>query len=408
MRYEDYVDVGYKPAKSDLVCDFYLEPAEGVSAQRAIGAVAAESSIGTWTELTTEKPYMEKLAAIVFETRQQGKGYSARIAYPIGLFEPGNMPNIMSSVAGNIFGMKEVKHLRMEQMHFPKQLAKSFAGPKHGIAGVRKIFKRKGPLVGTIVKPKLGLKSSDHAKVAYEAWAGGCDVVKDDENLSSQSFNRFAARLATTLKYKRKAEKETGEHKGYMINVTAETLEMLRRTKLAKDAGNDYIMTDIITCGWSAMQTLRENSRGLVIHAHRAGHGAFTKLGYHGIAMPVIATAIRLIGVDQLHVGTGVGKMAETPDEVRANIRACTAPMHGVKPVMPVASGGLNPCHVPALLGIFGKDVIIQMGGGIHGHPRGTRVGAKAARDAIDAAVAGERLRGYSKELDEAISKWGN
>ncbi len=50
--------------------------------------------------------------------------------------------------------------------------------------GVRKmlgVYKR--PLVGTIIKPKMGLNSTEHAKVAYDAWVGGCDIVKDDENL---------------------------------------------------------------------------------------------------------------------------------------------------------------------------------------------------------------------------------
>jgi ribulose-bisphosphate carboxylase large chain len=407
MKYEDYVDTGYKPTKKDVVCGFYAEAEQGVSAQWLAGGIAAESSIGTWTELTTTKPYMEKLAATVFEMQPRSSGVDLRVAYPPELFEGNNMPNILSSVAGNIYGLKEIRHLRMNELSLPKALATSFKGPKYGIAGVQKLFRKKTPLVGTIVKPKLGLNTRDHARVAYDAWVGGCDVVKDDENLSSQSFNTAAARIKETAKARERAERETGEKKGYLFNVTAETFEMLKRTKMAADLKNDYVMIDILTEGWGALQTLREHSHNRVLHAHRAGHAAITKLPYHGMSMPVICTIARTIGVDQIHVGTAVGKMNENKEEVLANIAACKAPYHGIKPVMPVASGGLNPSQIPALYEIFGNEGVFQMGGGIHGHPNGTRAGAKAARDAVDAAVAGVALEDYpSKELQIALGKW--
>ena len=407
MRYEDYVDTRHKPSRKDMVCEFYVQGMPGVKQKWLSGGIAAESSTGTWTELTTEKPYMKGLAATVFKMKKRGRGMDISISYPPELFEGNNMPNILSSVAGNIYGLKELKYLRMTGLDLPKKLAESFKGPRFGIKGVQKTFGKKTPLVGTIVKPKLGLRTLDHAKVAFEAWMGGCDVVKDDENLSGQSFNRAKKRIEATVKYKRKAEKETGERKGYMFNVTAETFEMLKRTNMAADLKNEYVMIDILTEGWGALQTLRDHSRGRIIHAHRAGHAALTKLPYHGMSMPVICTIARTIGVDQLHVGTAVGKMGENKQEVLENVHACKKKHFGIKPVMPVASGGLNPLHVPAIHKIFGDEVIIQMGGGIHGHPRGTRAGAKAARDSVEAVNSGRNIRGYSKELDEAIRKWG-
>jgi ribulose-bisphosphate carboxylase large chain len=407
MKYEDYVDTGYRPAKKDVICGFYAEAERGISDTWLAGGIAAESSIGTWTELTTTKPYMEKLAATVFQMHKNGAGFDIRIAYPPELFEGNNMPNILSSVAGNIYGLKEIKHLRMNELMLPKALAKSFPGPKYGIPGVQKLFKKKTPLIGTIVKPKLGLNHKDHARVAYEAWVGGCDVVKDDENLSSQKFNTAAARIKETVKAREKAERETGEKKAYLFNVTAETFEMLKRTKMAADLKNDYVMIDILTEGWGALQTLREHSHNRVLHAHRAGHAAITKLPYHGMSMPVIATIVRTIGVDQLHVGTAVGKMNEGEKEVLANISACKCEYYGIKPVVPVASGGLNPSHLPALYRIFGDEAVFQMGGGIHGHPQGTRAGAKAVRDGLDAVVRGERLEDSpSRELQAALQKW--
>ena len=405
MEYEDYVDLTYQPSKDDLICDFYLE---AKNLRRVAGGVAAESSIGTWTETTTTKPYMMKLAAKVFSLKLVKEGCAnIKIAYPNELFEPGNLANIMSSIAGNVFGMKDVENLRLNDIIFPQNIVKSFKGPKYGIEGIRKILGVKDrPLIGTIVKPKLGLKTIDHAAVAYKAWLGGCDIVKDDENLSSQKFNKFEARLRETMKAKQLAEKKTGEKKIYMINVTAETKEMLRRTKLVQDYGNEYVMVDIVTCGWSALQTLRNENFNLVLHAHRAGHAAFDKNTRHGISMKVISRLARMIGMDQLHIGTAVGKMFETKEDVLENRKALTESFYSLKKVMPVASGGLQPLMIPKLYEIFGKDVILQFGGGIHGHPLGTLAGAKAARQALEAAMKQVNLESYARthlELEKAM-----
>jgi ribulose-bisphosphate carboxylase large chain len=405
LKYLDFVDSTYKPKETDLVCTFYLEP-EGISLNEAAGGVAAESSIGTWTELTTAQPYVTRLAAHVFSI----EGNIAKIVYPIELFEPANMPNILSSVAGNVFGLKALKNLRLLDIQMPKDLVNSFKGPNYGIAGIRKLLKvPERPLVGTIIKPKLGLNTKDHAKVAYDAWSGGCDIVKDDENLSSQKFNPFEDRVSQTLESRDKAQEETGERKVYMVNITAETDTMLKRAQTVLDQGGEYVMVDILTCGWSALQTLRNQNYKLVIHAHRAGHAAFTKNPKHGISMRPIATVARIIGVDQLHVGTVVGKMSETKAEVLENIDACKAELGGLKPVLPVASGGLHPRLVPALVETFGNDVVIQAGGGIHGHPDGTVAGAKAMRQAVDATLKGLSLEEYAKrhkELKTALELW--
>ncbi|MDD5191789.1 MAG: type III ribulose-bisphosphate carboxylase [Candidatus Nanoarchaeia archaeon] len=411
-NYLNYIDQDYKPSKNDLICEFFIKPKDPNELDNAIGGVAAESSIGTWTETATAKSYMAKLAAKVFYIKKIGNNSAnIKIAYPSDLFELGNVPDIMSSIAGNVFGMKEVDGLRLNDIIFPKNIVKSFKGPKYGIEGVRKIIGIKDrPLMGTIVKPKIGLNVKDHAQVAYDAWLGGCDVVKDDENLSSQKFNKFEDRLKETVKMKEKAEKITGEKKMYMINVTAETKEMLRRAKLVEDSGNEYAMVDVVTVGWSALQTLRDANFNLVLHAHRAGHAAFDRNVEHGINMKVVARIVRMIGLDQLHIGTAVGKMFETHDDVIENIKALTEEFYGVKKVFPVASGGLEPLMAPALYNIMGKEVIMQFGGGIHGHPQGTIAGATAARQAIDAAMKKISLEEYAKshkELKQALEKWG-
>jgi len=419
--YKGYTDLKYKPAKTDLVCEFRIEPAAGVKFQTVAEAVASESSVGTWTEIQTAGRAVMKKAARVFSLTPP----CAKIAYPIELFEPGNMPCILSSIAGNIFGMKVAENLRLESIHWPKKIMDSFKGPKFGVPGVRKLVKvPTRPLCGTIIKPKLGLGWKEHARVAYDAWSGGLDIVKDDENLTSQSFNKFEDRLKETLRLRDKAERETGERKMYMANVSAETNEMLRRAGLIKKEGGEYLMVDVMTVGWAGLQTLRDANEELklVLHAHRAGHAALTRNPKHGISMLVLADVCRLIGMDQLHIGTAIGKM-EGPEKdvvnigeeieqgmVRPHSHVLAEDWGNIKPVFAVCSGGLHPGHIPALVRMLGKDIIVQAGGGVHGHPGGTIAGAKSMRQAIDAVMAGIALDEYGKthkELGAAVKMWG-
>lgn len=421
MVYEGFVDLGYKPSGKDLSVLFYIEPPEGKTVEWSAVRVAGESSVGTWTDVSTSVPRIkESLTPRIYGVDE--KTGVVKIAYPQELFEYDNMPEILSSIAGNVYGMKDVQNLRLIDATFPKGIVRSYAGPAHGIEGIRKILGVKDrPLVGTIVKPKLGLNTREHAACAYESWAGGCDIVKDDENLSSQKFNPFKDRVTQTLAMCDKAESETGEKKVYMPNVTAETMEMLERIDYVKSQGGTYIMADVITVGFSALQTVRKNSRNLVIHAHRAMHAALTRNKKHGITMLALAKIYRLIGVDQLHIGTVVGKMEGGQKEVVGirdsitektfNGDASRMPQDwcGLKSVFPVCSGGLHQGHIPELMKILGNDIIMQAGGGVHGHPDGSRAGATAMRQAVSAVLEGKTLPEYAKnhsELSRALEKF--
>jgi ribulose-bisphosphate carboxylase large chain len=414
----EFVNLRYRPKKSDLISLLKISP-NRVSMEKAADTVALESSVGTWTRVPGQEQ-LEKLRAKVFSI----KGNYIKIAYPEELFESDNVPNILSSIAGNILGMKVVKTIRLEDVSFPKSILKSFSGPRYGIQGIRKMMKVKDrPLVGTIIKPKLGLDTEHHAKSAYESWKGGCDFVKDDENLSSQKFNMFENRLSKTLEMADKAESETGEKKAYLVNVTAETKEMLKRAQLVEQQGGKYIMIDILTEGWGAVQTLREANFKMAIHAHRAMHAAFDRNPEQGISMMVIADFARIIGVDTLHIGTGIGKLEgdireikEIEEEiekkkVRETVRRLSQSWWNIKSVLAVSSGGLHPGCVPFLMKNLGKDLAIQAGGGIHGHPLGTEAGARAMRQAVDATLHHISLEEYAKthvELEEALKAWGN
>lgn len=414
----------YRPKSSDVVCLFRFEPMKGMPIKEAIGRVASESSNGTWTTLSTLKPHIRKIRARAFEIQKE----YVKIAYPIELFELGSVPQLLSSFAGNVFGMKAVKNLRLEDVQFPKVLLNSFRGPEYGVNRLRKLFKiPKRPMTASVPKPKVGLTTEEHCKVANDVWSGGVDFLKDDENLTDQKFNRFERRANKCFRIRDRIEDRTGERKGYYINVTAETSEMLARAKLVHDLGGEYVMLDVLTSGFAAFQTLREfcHDHKMAIHIHRAMHASMTRDPKHGISMLTLAKFIRLIGGDSLHIGTVIGKLVGKRDEVlaierdiehdvgenfRKGLHTLSQNWHGMRPSFAVSSGGLHPGLIPQIMKMLGNDIVIQLGGGIHGHPNGSKSGAIAMRHSIDAVMNNISLVDYAKkssELSMALEKWG-
>lgn len=404
---------------------YYVEKApECKDLEHACMEIAKESSIGTWTNIATmSADIAERLKPSAFYINEEN--HIVKIAYTEDLFEADNMSQILSAIAGNIYGMKSLKNLRLLDISFPKDILNAYKGPKFGIKGIRKLTKiEKRPILGTIVKPKVGLNEIEHANVCGNAWKGGLDIVKDDENLTSMSFNKFEDRITETLKIRDKIENETGEKKIYMPNITAKLSVMKKRTDHVIDNGGEYIMVDVLTIGFSALQEIRDylEDKNVVIHAHRAMHAALTRNKKHGITMLALAKLMRVIGMDQLHTGTVVGKMEGGKQEVLEINKVITEPKikdnnitmldqnwENFKPILPVASGGLSPLHVPNLLEILGKDMVYQFGGGCHGHPNGTEAGARAIRQAVDAVIEGYDIKEYAKthlELAKAFEKW--
>jgi ribulose-bisphosphate carboxylase large chain len=419
-----YLELGYKPEVDELLIAFKVTPRTGTSMEEAASAVAAESSVGTWTEVEfgNEQKY-NKFKARVYRI----EGDVAYISYPLMIFEKNSIPNILSSVVGNVFGFKAVSALRIEDMKIPLALVNSFPGPKFGIAGVRKILGVKDrPMTGSTEKPKLGNSPKEHAYIAYNTLRGGIDTVKDDENLNSQSWSNFYKRADETLKAVNKAEKETGESKGWWANVTAgDTEEMLRRCNYIAKKGGKFVMIDYLTAGFAATASLRKRTGelGLALHCHRAMHAVIDRQPNHGVEFKVLAKWARLTGVDHLHTGTGVGKLEGEFQDLkdRCNLlRMSNTPKAGglhfdqpwgkLKTVVPVASGGLHPGHVWKVYETYGNDAFFLFGGGTHGHPGGSYAGAKAVRAAVEAAAHGigpDEAMKDSKELRQAIELWG-
>jgi ribulose-bisphosphate carboxylase large chain len=405
--YADFVDRDYDPDTAELVCTYRIQPAAGLDVEAAAGRVASESSNGTWTELAVSGD-VTALSATAFDI----EGQTIRIAYPPELFEPGNMAQILSCIAGNILGMKAVERIRLLDCAWPAGLATDFPGPQFGTSVRDAIFEAGDrPITATVPKPKVGLSTEQHAQIGYDAWLGGIDLLKDDENLTAQSFNPFEQRLTESLARRDDAQDETGESKSYLVNITADTETMLERADAVAAQGGEYVMVDIVTAGWSALQSVRERCEtlGLAIHAHRAMHAAFDRIGDHGVSMRCLAQFARLCGVDHIHTGTaGLGKM-ENEDTIGIN-EWLYSDLHGLGDVLPVASGGLHPGVVPDLLEAVGTTICVQAGGGVHGHPDGTRAGATALRAAIDAALTGTPLDEAAADVPElavALDTWG-
>ena len=419
--YMDFVDTRYVPGKDELDALFYFEPADGISSEEAAGRIASESSTGTWTTLHTLPPRMRDLQATVYDI----DGKYVRIAYPAGLWEEGNAAQLLSGIAGNIFGMKAIRNLRLIDVSLPPGYLRHFRGPHFGMEGIRKMMRVEGrPLTGAVPKPKVGFSAREHARVGFETWMGGFDFVKDDENLTSISFNRFDDRVRELTRMRDRAEQATGEVKSAFINITADTETMKERAKMLAESGWNYAMIDVVVAGTAAVSTLRDycSDLGLAIHAHRAMHAAFDRNPKHGITMQFLAKVMRMIGVSQIHTGTAVGKLTGSKKEARilADVlreRRVKEVRHAllsqdwgsIRSAFPVSSGGLHPGLVPDVLDIYGTDLVLLVSGGIHGHPKGTRAGATATMQAIEAWREGVRLdekARSSRELAQALEKW--
>ena len=401
----------------DLIATYYFRTKDGVDASYAANAIREEQTTGTWTSLSTvndKTAYVHALDGSVEDLVElPDGGYLTRICFPHEIFENGNIPQYLSVIAGNLFGLGKLEAVRLLDIDLPENLCG--CGPKFGIDGVRKIVGTEvscRPHIGTIIKPKVGLNPKDTAQVAYEAALGGLDLIKDDETLTNQSFCPLFERLEAVMDALDRAKDETGKQVLYAVNVTTGGDKIVELAHKAVSAGANMLMVDVLTAGFSAIQALAEDSAiNVPIHVHRTMHGALTRNPHHGIAMRPIAKLVRSAGGDQLHTGSVSGKMGSKAGEVIADNMEITKQLSYLKPVFPVSSGGLHPGKVAAEISKLGTDIVLQAGGGIHGHPEGTTAGTRAMLQAAEAAVLGIPAREYSlshPELAAALAKWGD
>nr|WP_245393796.1 form I ribulose bisphosphate carboxylase large subunit [Allomeiothermus silvanus] len=404
-----YFNPDYQPKDTDTIALFRITPQPGVEPEEAAAAVAGESSTATWTVVWTDRlTTLERYQAKAFRVEPvpgNPEQYFAYIAYDLALFEEGSIPNMTSSIVGNVFGFKALKALRLEDLRVPVAYLKTFLGAPHGIPVERDLLNKYGrPILGATVKPKLGLSGRNYGRVVYEALMGGLDFTKDDENINSQPFMRWRDRFNYAQEAVMKAEQMSGERKGHYMNVTAADMEQVyERLAFAKEIGSVIVMVDL-TMGYTALQSVSKwcHKNGMILHLHRASHATFTRQKNHGISFRVLAKWMRMLGVDHIHAGTAVGKLEGDPNLVRGYYdilreqHVYPDPVKGIffeqdwgylPAVMPVASGGIHAGQMHQLLALFGDDVILQFGGGTIGHPMGIAAGATANRVALEAMV---------------------
>lgn len=436
-----------------MLCVYHLKPGKNLNILQAASEIAAESSTGTNFKVKTETPFSREMNALVY--KYDLKKNLVWIAFPWRLFDRGgNVQNILTYIVGNVLGMKEISALKLLDVWFPPSMLEQYDGPSYTLDDMRKYLKvYDRPILGTIVKPKMGLTSSEYAEVCYDFWVGGGDFVKNDEPQANQDFCPYDKMVKYVKQAMDKAVKETGKKKVHSFNVSSADFDtMIERCEMIRNAGFEpgsyAFLIDGITAGWMAVQTLRRRYPTVFIHFHRAAHGAFTRdENPIGFTVLVLSKFARLAGVSGVHTGTaGIGKMAGNPEEdviAAKNILRLNKQGHffsqswsrvpendgdiiklvkqdrvshvileddswrGMKKCAPIVSGGLNPTLLKPFIDVMGNlDFITTMGAGCHAHPKGTKAGAKALVQACEAYKKNIDIHKYAKthkELAEAI-----
>jgi len=410
MKTYSYLHLGEKiDLDAHVVCKYRVT--SDLPIEEAANAVAAEQSTGTWTGITTlhEKEFKRCSGKVIDIT-----GNLITVAFPEIDFdiEVGGIPQIFSIISGNLFGLEALHKVRLEDVDFPPGILKKFKGPKFGADGIRKLVDRpEKPLVGTIVKPKIGLSAKDTAKYVYEGGTGGLTNSKDDETLVDQSFCPLETRTKLIAE-KLDILKEEGHKMIHSINISTGGHKIVDLARDAQSWGATILMIDVITTGFEAVKAVAEDPKiKIPIHIHRTMHGAMTRDPLHGISMLPLTKLIRMCGGDATHVGTfGVGKMAGTAEGDRELLKASLSKYGKYKTMMPICSGGVYPGMIGSMIKESGLNVQVQAGGGVAGHPGGVKMGAMGMVQAVDAAYEGIDVVTYAKthpELQTALDLWG-
>ncbi|OJY24887.1 ribulose-bisphosphate carboxylase large subunit family protein [Pandoraea sp. 64-18] len=390
--------------------------------------MAGEQSCGTFTRVVGETDALRERARAVVEAVDlagdvahpslpnaflerkgiRGPWHRARvrIAFPydnVGV----NLPTLAATLAGNLYDLGEVTGMRLERIALPASYRQQFDFPRYGIAGTREATGvREGALVGTILKPNVGMSAAETAALVARLCAAGVDFIKDDEVCANPVHAPLAQRVPAVMAAVREHRARTGKQVMVAFNITDETDAMRRHADLVTREGGNCVMVSLNWCGFSAVQTLRRHT-DLAIHAHRNGYGAMSRDPMLGMGFQAYQTLWRLAGVDHMHVHGLQGKFAQGDEEVIESAHDCYAPLAvdaaeqdiARDQVMPAFSSGQWAGTVPATWRAVGRDDLLFMaGGGILAHPDGPAAGVQSLRDAWAAVRAGQSLEAASRD----------
>ena len=384
--------------------------------QRTAALIAGEQSSGTFIAIPGEDEALKARAAATYDIQalddQPVEGdvrhYRLTLSWPLANIGP-SLPNLMATIAGNLYELRPVKSLRLLDFDLPRAFANAYPGPAFGIAGTRALTGvPQAPLIGTIIKPSVGLSASDTAAMVEQLCAAGIDFIKDDELQADGPACPFDERVRLCMQVIRKHAERSGRKVMYAFNLTGELDEMRRRHDLVMAEGGTAVMLSLNSVGMSGFNAFRRHTQ-LPIHAHRNGWG-YLQTGWSYVAWQKLW---RLAGVDHMHVNGIANKFQEDDDSVIASARACLKPLFSHKPcaVMPVFSSGQTVMQAePTWQRLQSPDLIFLAGGGLFAHPGGIASGVSALRQAWDAAMAGVPLQQAAashRELREAIATFG-
>ncbi|WP_372351222.1 RuBisCO large subunit C-terminal-like domain-containing protein [Streptomyces sp. KL116D] len=333
-----------------------------------------------------------------------------RIAFPLHNFGP-SLPNLLAAVAGNLFELRELAAVRLVDLDLPSAFARRYPGPAFGVAGTRHLVGRPdGTLIGTIVKPGIGLDPDALRTLVRELARAGIDFIKDDELTANPPHAPLRDRVAVVTEELDKAARRTGRRTMYAFNITDDIDRLAAHHDLVRDAGGTCVMVCVQTVGPAGVAHLRRRST-LPIHGHRAMSGALLRSPQIGLGPVVFQKLARLVGVDQLHVGGVASKFYESDADVAASVRAVRTPLFDGYETLPVLSSGQHPGLAHRTYRLLGTtDLLVLAGGGIHAHPDGPADGVAAMRSAWHAAVTGESLdrrAARDRPLARALERFG-
>ncbi len=405
---------------------YIMKPKAGYDYLATAAHFAAESSTGTNVEVSTTDDFTRGVDALVYEIDEARE--ITKIAYPVELFDRNiidgraMLASFLTLTIGNNQGMGDVEYAKMHDFYIPPKFLALFDGPAMNIVDMWRVLGRPltngGMIVGTIIKPKLGLRPQPFADACHQFWLGG-DFIKNDEPQGNQVFAPLKQTIPLVADAMRRAQDETGEAKLFSANITADDpFEMIARGEyildvFAENATHVAFLVDGYVAGPTAVTTCRRRFPGQFLHYHRAGHGAVTspqsKRGYTAF---VHCKMSRLSGASGIHTGTmGYGKM-EGGAEDRAiaymlERDSADGPFYhqewqSMKATTPIISGGMNALRLPGFFDNLGHSNIIQTsGGGAFGHKDGGTAGAISLRQAQDAWQKGINLVEYAKDHQE-------
>jgi 2,3-diketo-5-methylthiopentyl-1-phosphate enolase len=366
--------------------------------------IALGLTVGSWTDLPLlEREQLKQHKGRVVYTEIIGEeegGYKAEmaIAYPAANFSY-DIPAILTTVFGKLSLDGKIKLIDLK---LSEALTKVFPGPRFGIEEIRtKINVHNRPLVMSIFKGVIGRDMSYLKNQLKSQALGGVDLIKDDEILFENKLTPFENRISEGKKVLDDVYEQTGKRTLYAVNLSGKTFELKDKAKRAKELGADALLFNVYSYGLDVLQSLREDP---------AFSGAMTSSSFYGVSASLLFGKLnRLAGADFSLFPSPYGSVALDHHEAIKTHEYLTA-TSSLKKGWSVPSAGIHPGLVPLIYHDFGKDTIINAGGGVHGHPNGAVGGGKAFRAAIDAAVSGVTLQEASKtsqDLKEAIELWG-